>query len=247
MDRSRKEPFDFPVAMRRLRSAVRDRPKAAMFEPADEGFDSLFEQLVACILSIRTFEEVTLATARRLFAEARTPAQVAALSTGRIDELIHACTFHTPKARQIRAIAERFLQLNSKASRLDRESVLQFAGVGPKCANLAVGISSGRPVGIPVDVHVHRVVNRRGVVQANSPERTMIELEKVLPRRYWLEINKLLVPFGRHVCRAIRPRCPSCPLLSMCRQIGVHETEDSKGMNPSSARRRADRRAAADA
>src|SRR5438128_2748395 len=107
MDRSTrtrpKRPFVFPVAMRRLRAAVKDYPKAAMFELADEGYTSLFEQLIACIISIRTFEEVTLATARRLFAVARTPAQVAALPVQRIDQLIHACTFHAPKAAQIRA------------------------------------------------------------------------------------------------------------------------------------------------
>src|SRR3954468_606843 len=106
MDRSSKRPFDITVAMRKLRAATKPYPKAAMFELADEGFDSTFEQLVACIISIRTYEHTTLATARRLFAVARTPAQVAALSVDRIDQLIHACTFHRPKAAQIRAIAK---------------------------------------------------------------------------------------------------------------------------------------------
>src|SRR5215212_2224545 len=98
-------PFDIHRAIERLREAVRPLPKAAMFQLADEGFDSLFEQIVACLISIRTYEETTLPTARQLFAVARTPAEVARLEPTEIDRLIGACTFHEPKARQIHAIA----------------------------------------------------------------------------------------------------------------------------------------------
>jgi endonuclease-3 len=221
MDRStKKQPFDFTIAMRKLRAAVKDYPKAAMFELADEGFTSLFEQLIACIISIRTLEHVTLAAARKLFAVARTPAQIVALSVQRIDHLIYPCTFHTGKAAQIRAIARQALENHGDEIPADRNVLLEFSGVGPKCANLALGVSSGHAIGIPVDIHVHRVVNRWGVVAARSPEQTMEQLQKILPKRYWLEINKLLVPFGKHICRLI-PQCPECPLLSMCRQVGV--------------------------
>lgn len=223
MPRRAKEPFNFDIAMRRLRRAVQPYKKAAMFELADEGFTSLFEQLLACIISIRTFEAVTLQTARRLFAVARTPGEMAKLSVGRIDELIHACTFHAPKAKQIRAIAQQAERTHGAKLPADREALLAFAGVGPKCANLAIGVSSGKAIGIPVDVHVHRVTNRWGVIAAKTPEQTMAQLEKILPRKYWLEINKLLVPFGKHICRAARPACPTCPLLSMCRQVGVEK------------------------
>ena len=98
-------PFDVDLTFERLREAVRPLPKAAMFQLADEGFDSLFEQVVACIISIRTYEETTLPTARRLFAVARTPAEMARLDPDEIDRLIGACTFHEPKSRQIHAIA----------------------------------------------------------------------------------------------------------------------------------------------
>ncbi len=102
-----KQPFDADEAVRRLRVAVRPYTPAAMFQLADEGFASLFEQLVSCIISIRTLEETTLPTSRRLFAAARTPAAVAGLTVEQVDDLIAASTFHEPKARQIHAIAER--------------------------------------------------------------------------------------------------------------------------------------------
>lgn len=74
---------------------------------------------------------------------------------------------------------------------------------------------------ISVDIHVHRVTNRWGIVAARSPEGTMVALEAVLPRRYDIEINERLVPFGKHICTGVRPRCSTCPVLDMCRQVGV--------------------------
>src|SRR4051812_36872280 len=94
-----KQPFDIEAAIPLLREVVAPYPKAALFELAAEGHDSVFELLVACILSIRPRDETTLPPARRLFARARTPAEVAALSVGEIDRLIGACTFHEPKAK----------------------------------------------------------------------------------------------------------------------------------------------------
>ncbi|CAA9299609.1 MAG: Endonuclease III [uncultured Gemmatimonadaceae bacterium] len=99
---------------------------------------------------------------------------------------------------------------------------MSFKGVGPKCANLALGVATGT-AGIAVDVHVHRVTNRWGYVAARTPEATMAALERVLPRRYWVEINRLLVPFGKHVCTGARPKCSTCPVLEYCRQVGVTE------------------------
>src|SRR4051812_18015641 len=97
-----KRPFDIGTAVRRLRDAVRPLPKAAMFQLAEEGYRSVFELLVACIISIRTRDETTLPVARRLFAAARTPAEVARLTPDAVDDLIADCTFHGPKARTIR-------------------------------------------------------------------------------------------------------------------------------------------------
>jgi len=221
MDRSRKEPFDVGIAMHRLRKAVQPFPKAAMFELADEGFDSLFEQIVSCLISIRTFEHTTLEVSRQLFAVARTPAAVAKLSVAQIDKLIAACTFHRPKAAQIHAIADTFLASPGGRLPANMDALLALAGVGPKCANLALGVSAGKNTSIPVDIHVHRVTNRWGIVAAKTPEQTMVQLEKVLPRKYWLEINKLLVPFGKYICTGVKPKCATCPLLNMCKQVGV--------------------------
>jgi len=216
----RKRPFDIEEAIPKLREAVAPYPKAALFELAAEGHSSVFEILAACIISIRTFDEVTLPTSRRLFAKAHTPAQVADLTVDEIDNLIGKCTFHEPKARQIHEIATRTVAEYGGTVPCDEDVLLSFRGVGPKCANLVLGIACGQ-TSLGVDIHVHRVTNRWGLVRATTPEKTMAALHKMLPRAYWVEINALLVPFGKHICTGRLPKCSTCPLLEMCKQVGV--------------------------
>ena len=215
-----KKPLDIGLAIRRIRTAVRPWPKAALFQLADEGFTSAFEQLVACIISIRTYDEVTLPLSRKLFERARTPAAICELTYEELDGLIGASTFHERKASQILAIARRVKDEFNGGLPCDREVLLSFAGVGPKCANLVLGIACGEPF-ISVDIHVHRVTSRWGYVQASTPEKTLLALEATLPRRYWIELNRLLVPFGKHICTGNLPHCSTCPVLDMCQQVGV--------------------------
>lgn len=238
-----KRPFDIDTVMDRIREAVRPFPKAAMFQLADEGFDSPFEQLIACLLSVRTYDEVSIVAARRLFAVARTPAALAALTSDEIERQIGDVTFHERKAPQIRAIATRVRDEFGGELPCDGAVMQSFAGIGPKCANLALGIACLQRGGragaaelpddtaaedgptqgrvISVDIHVHRVTNRWGYVRTKTPEQTMVALERKLPRRYDVEINALLVPFGKHICTGVRPHCSTCPVLEMCQQVGV--------------------------
>ena len=220
----RKQPFDIDDVLRRIRETIASSgvADAAMFALASEGYTSLFEQLVACIISIRTFDETMVVCARRLFAKARTPAAVAALPVRSIDALIRESAFHESKANQIREIARRTVADFGGELPCSFDVLTSFKGVGPKCANLALGIACGESR-IGVDVHVWRVTNRWGYIAAPTPEQAMRALERKLPRKYWVEINRLLVPFGKHVCAGRLPKCSTCPVLEMCKQVGVTE------------------------
>ena len=217
-----KQAFDIDVALERIEQAVQPWPKAALFQLAEEGYTSVFEQLLACMISIRTYDEVTLPVSRKLFARARTPASICQLSWEELDALISPSTFHERKAQQILAIAHQVETQFGGVLPGDRDVLLSFAGVGPKCANLVLGVACGTPV-ISVDIHVHRVTGRWGYVKASTPEKTLSALEATLPQEYWITINRLLVPFGKHICTGNRPRCSTCPVLDMCRQVGVDE------------------------
>lgn len=218
--RADKEPFDIDEAFRRLRAAVEGLPKAAMFELRDEGYGSPFEQLVGSLISARTRDETTLTVCRRLFAVARTPEQMAALDEAELVRLLNGATFPEPKARDLIALSRRIVAEHGGRVPDTLEGLTAFRGVGPKIAALTLAVGYGRPA-VAVDVHVHRVTNRWGYVATTTPERTMVSLEQTLPERYWIEINERLVPFGKWICTGERPKCSTCPLLSMCRQVGV--------------------------
>ena len=215
-----KETFDINLVMERVEEAVRPFPKAAMFELAEKGHDSPFEQLIGCILSIRTYDEVSLPVSLKLFARANTPQQIAEMDVAEIAKIIRRSSFSERKAEQIKAIATQLVAEHDGKLPCNRELLLSFNGVGPKCANLALGIACDQKV-ISVDVHVHRITNRWGYVAEKTPEKTMEALQATLPEKYWIEINRLLVPFGKHICTASRPRCTTCPIVTMCQQIGV--------------------------
>ena len=193
-----------------------------MFELADRGHRTVFEQLVACVISIRTRDEAMLPTALALFARAPTPATSRALTEAEIDALIARGDLprgegaHDPRDRA-RA------RPRSSAATLpcDFDVLTSFHGVGPKCANLALGIACGQRAASASTCTC--TASRTGGASSRraTPEQTMVALEAILPKRYWIEINRLLVPFGKHVCTGVRPKCSTCPVLDMCRQVGV--------------------------
>jgi endonuclease-3 len=217
-----KQPFAIGRAVRKIRAAVRPFPPAALFELHDEGWTTPFQQLVACILSIRTRDEVMIRVARTLFRRAATAAEIVSLSVDELDGIIHDSSFHSGKAANIHAIAQAVVEKHGGALPCNEAVMLGFRGVGPKCTNLVLGIACAEPR-VGVDVHVHRITNRWGYVDTRTPEQTTTALEKVLPRRYRVEINRLLVPFGKHICTGRLPHCSTCPVLDMCEQVGVEQ------------------------
>lgn len=212
--------LDVGQMLARIAEAVRPFPKAAMFALADEGYRAPFEQLVACMLSIRTLDEVTLPAARALIAVARTPAAFASMSPDTIEAAIPATSLRSTKARQIHAIARTLVEEHGGGLPCERAVLLALPGVGPKCANLVLGIACGHPH-VSVDAHVHRVTNRWGYVATRTPEETMHVLEAKVPVPLRVDVNRFLVPFGKHICVRSGPFCSRCPVLGSCRQVGV--------------------------
>ena len=204
----------------RIEALIERFPKAAMFELKERGHGSLFEQLVSCILSIRTYDEVSLPASLALFALASTPEAMLALEERELLEAIKEVTYAERKASQIHEIARQIVEDHGGLLPADEELVRSFKGVGPKCANLALGIASGLPR-VSVDVHVHRVVNRWGLVETTTPEKTLKALDKIVPEALKVDVNRLLMPFGKQHCTRYRPKCASCPVLTWCEQRGV--------------------------
>ena len=212
--------FPLDTVLAAIEPAIATYPKAAMFDLFERGYNSLFEQLISCIVSIRTLDETTIPVSLRLFDVARTPAEFAALSPEELIPLLYGTTYPDQKAYTIIGIAQRVMTEFAGTLPADFDTLTSLKGVGPKCANLALGVATGQAA-ISVDIHVHRVTNRWGYVQTKNPEQTLAVLEKQVPVEQWININRLLMPFGKHICTGTLPRCSTCPVLAYCAQVGV--------------------------
>ena len=179
-----------------------------------------FQVLVSCLISLRTKDEVTGQASARLFRLARTARTMAGIPAATIARTIYPAGFYRTKARTIREICRTLLARHGGQVPATMEELLALKGVGRKTANLVLTIGFGMP-GICVDTHVHRISNRLGIVGTNTPEQTESALRQVLPRRYWIPYNDLLVTFGQNLCKPISPLCSMCPVAAMCQQIGV--------------------------
>lgn len=182
-----------------------------------------FLTLIGCILSLRTKDETTAVAAPRLFARASTPAAMLELTPEEIARLIYPVGFYRTKARVVLGICRDLLaRFDGRVpDRID--DLLTLKGVGRKTANLVVTEAFGHP-GICVDTHVHRISNRWGLVRTPTPEKTERALREVLPRRYWMEYNALLVAFGQTLCQPVSPWCSRCPVATRCPRLGVRRS-----------------------
>jgi endonuclease-3 len=156
------------------------------------------------------------------FAVARTPEQLLKLEPTALAKLLYGTQYPEQKAYTMLGIAKRTLEEFNGHIPADFETLTSFKGVGPKCANLTIGVATGQAA-ISVDIHVHRVTNRWGFVQTRQPEETLKVLEEKVPVAQWIDINRLLMPFGKHICTGRLPHCSTCPVLEWCEQIGVTE------------------------
>jgi len=215
-----KPDFELSKVLGRIEEAIRPYPKAAMFELAERGYTTLFEQLISCIISIRTLDETTIPVSLRLFQVARTPEAILQLSPAELTELLDGSTYPEQKTYTILGITKAASEQYGGQLPADFDQLTALKGVGPKCANLALGVAAGKAA-ISVDIHVHRVVNRWGYVHASTPEKTLKALEQQVTLELWTEINRLLMPFGKHICTGTLPKCSTCPVLTWCEQVGV--------------------------
>lgn len=207
--------------IRRLKKAIRkwESPVVARIG----GRNKPFHVLITCILSIRTRDEATEAASARLFALADTPQKMLSLSPVALEKAIYPAAFFRVKTKTILQICRTLIdEYNGKVPDTIDE-LLKLKGVGRKTANLTV-ISGYGKFGICVDTHVHRIFNRWGYVATRSPDETEKILRKKLPKKYWKEINTILVTFGQNLCKPISPLCSACDIAELCQRVGVRKS-----------------------
>lgn len=179
-----------------------------------------FLVLVGTLLSLRTKDETTEKVMERLMKEARTPEEILNLSTEKLQKLIYPVGFYRNKSITLKDASRTILEVYGGKVPDSIEELLKIKGVGRKTANLVITEGYGKP-GICVDTHVHRISNRTGAVSTKNPHETEERLREILPKRYWIIYNTLLVTFGKNICKPVSPHCGTCPASHLCQKIGV--------------------------
>lgn len=215
----RKKAFDIDRFVAAIEANYRDWNPPIITFIANRGATP-FEVLVSTLLSLRTKDEVTSLAAERLFAVARTPQAMLALTPETIERLIYPVGFYPTKAKRLLEISRILLDRYDGGVPDNLEELTALPGVGRKTANLVL-VEGFKIPAICVDTHVHRISNRIGYVKTKSPDQTEMALRKRLPKRHWVRYNELLVAFGQVLCRPVSPFCSRCPVAEMCPRIGV--------------------------
>lgn len=179
-----------------------------------------WDVLVSTIVSLRTRDAVTLTSSRRLLKAAPDPGAMLSLDEARIAELIYPAGMYRTKAANLLKTADILVRDYGGSVPSNARELTALPGVGLKTANLVLGAGFGIPA-ICVDIHVHRIANRRGWVRTSSADATEAELRRILPRRWWIPVNRILVSYGQRVCTPISPRCSICPVAGDCPATGV--------------------------
>ena len=174
-----------------------------------------YRVLIRTILSQRTRDENTDQASALLFSKFKSVHEIAQADVQDIEELIRPAGFYHVKARRIKEVSE--ILLNEFGGEVPEsiDELLTLPGVGRKTANCVLVYGFNKPA-ICVDVHVHRISNRVGLVETKNPEQTEETLKKMVPVKYWLEINDLMVQFGQTICKPISPLHDICPISDCC-------------------------------
>ena len=180
-----------------------------------------FLVLISCILSLRTKDTTTGPAAKRLFQLADNPHKMLKLSTKQVEKVIFPVGFYPTKAKWIKEVCKILIQNYNGNVPDSEEELLKLPGVGRKCMGIVMCYGFGKNSHIPVDTHVHKLTNRLGWVKTKTPEKTEQELMKIIPKKYWHDLNNLLVAHGQNVCVPISPFCSKCHISKYCPRIGV--------------------------
>lgn len=175
-----------------------------------------FSILIGTILSARTKDEATTKAVKILFSKYKNSKQLANAKTKDIEKIIKSIGFFRVKSKRIIEVAKIITTKYKGKVPNNLEELIKLPGVGRKTANCVLVYAFEKPA-IPVDIHVHRISNRLGLVKTKNPEETEQELMKKIKKKYWIDINDTFVMYGQNICKPISPMCNVCKIKKKCK------------------------------
>jgi endonuclease-3 len=202
-----------------MHSTLRDnnlvRPTALKNLQIQEDGDP-FKILIGTILSARTRDEVTTTVIKALFSRFKNADELSRANLSDIKKLIQKIGFYNVKASRLKEVSQLIIKKYNGEVPSNLDDLLTLPGVGRKTANCVLVYGFKKPA-IPVDIHVHRISNRIGIVNTKNPEETENVLQKSIDKKYWIRVNETFVTFGQNICLPIKPKCNVCQLTKMCK------------------------------
>lgn len=203
-----------------LKKATKNMPVPAAVVIREQYGKDPFLMLISCLLSLRARDTASLPASQTLFKRAKTPQELLALPLREIEQMIYSVGFYRSKAKRLKTVCQELIDRFQGKVPDTYQELTSITGVGPKTAYLVLGEAFGRQA-LYVDIHVHRVSNRLGIIKTKKPEETQVELERLIPKEYWNEYSRLIVTWGQNICGPISPLCSQCDLYKECKRVGV--------------------------
>ena len=191
-------------------------PRMTALRELHEAETGPFSILIGTILSARTKDEATAKAVRELFSKYKNPEELANAKLKDIEKIIKSIGFFRVKSKRIIEVANIIHTKYKDIVPDDLDTLVQLPGVGRKTANCVLVYAFEKPA-IPVDIHVHRISNRLGLVDTKKPEETEQELMKIIEKKYWIDINDTFVMYGQNICKPISPMCDVCQIKKSCK------------------------------
>ncbi len=180
-----------------------------------------FKILISCLLSLRAKDETTDKISKELFKIADTPKKISKMPIKKLEKIIFSTGHYRKKAEVLKSVSNELIKRFNSEVPSKKEELLSIKGIGPKTANIVLAFAFNQNV-IPVDTHCHRIPNRLGWIKTKTPEKTEIELEKIIPRKFKKEFNSIFVQFGKEICQPLSPLCSKCPIEKYCKKININ-------------------------
>ena len=212
----------FQLEMKRILSGMTNTmnavkpPRITALRDLHDAETGPFSILIGTILSARTKDEATTKAVKELFSKYKNPKELAAAKIKDIEKIIKSIGFFHVKSKRIIEVAQIIHTKYKDKVPEDLDTLIQLPGVGRKTANCVLVYAFEKPA-IPVDIHVHRISNRLGLVDTKNPEETEQELMKKIPKKYWIDINDTFVMYGQNICKPISPMCDVCKIKNNCK------------------------------
>jgi endonuclease-3 len=175
-----------------------------------------FKILIGTILSARTRDEITTKVIKSLFSEFKNPDELSKANLKDLKKVIQKIGFYNVKAARIKEVSQKLIENYNGKVPSNLDDLLTLPGVGRKTANCVLVYGFKKPA-IPVDIHVHRISNRIGIVNTKKPEETEMVLQKSVEIKHWTRINETFVAYGQNICLPKNPKCKICHLTKICK------------------------------